>query len=115
MRKNKDERTRTCGECIHEYACAMWNVGSLHNTDATNCSNYETAKMSAAYLIGKMDGEKASEEKETEFKQVLLLLEKAILQVTVNTYVEQGQEGADKVLGILEQVETILGVNNGQN
>ena len=32
---------RTCGDCIHEYACAMWNVGTLQNTDATNCVNFQ--------------------------------------------------------------------------
>ena len=36
----------------------MWNIGNLHNTDATNCTNYESVRMSAAYLIGKLDGEK---------------------------------------------------------
>ena len=40
MAKKKSEK-KTCGDCIHEYACAMWNVGSLHNTDASNCVNHE--------------------------------------------------------------------------
>lgn len=57
-KSQKGISARTCGECIHEYACAMWNVGNLHNTDATNCTNYESVRMSAAYLIGKLDGEK---------------------------------------------------------
>ena len=52
---------RKCSECIHENACAMWNIGSIHNTNANACANYETVKMSAAYFIGKMDGEKARE------------------------------------------------------
>ena len=55
-KRNDTKPKKTCGECIHEYACAMWNVGSLQNTDATHCTNYETVKDSAAYLIGKMDG-----------------------------------------------------------
>lgn len=46
---------------------------------------------------------------ENELKQVLLLLAKAIERVTVNTYVEQGQAGADEVFRILEQVEKICG------
>ena len=34
------------------------------------------------------------------------LLKQAIVQVTVNTYVEQGQAGADEVFKLLEQVES---------
>lgn len=49
---------RTCGECIHEFACQLWHRGTLHNTDASGCGIYTTVKESAAYLIGKMDGEK---------------------------------------------------------
>ena len=55
MDKKQKQPTKTCGECIHEYACSMWNVGTMHNTCATNCVNHETVKDSAAYLIGKMD------------------------------------------------------------
>ena len=44
-----------------------------------------------------------------ELKEVVLLLAKAIEQVTVNTYVEQGSAGADEVFKILEQVEKICG------
>ena len=54
-KKRPTQPKRICGDCIHEYACSMWNRGNLHNTDATNCTNYETARMSAAYLIGKLD------------------------------------------------------------
>ena len=41
-KKQQPKPTRTCGQCIHEYACGMWNVGNLRNTDATHCTNYET-------------------------------------------------------------------------
>lgn len=54
--KDKKQK-KTCSECIHEYACSMWTLGNLHNTDATHCVNYETVKDSAAYLIGRMEGE----------------------------------------------------------
>lgn len=50
--------TKTCADCIHEFACAMWNIGNIHNMDATHCTNHETVKESAAYLIGKLDGKK---------------------------------------------------------
>lgn len=45
--------------------------------------------------------------KESDLKNSLLLLSKAITQVTVNTYAEQGKIGVEKVLGILAQVEEI--------
>lgn len=30
-----------CGDCLHYNACAAWNIGSLANTDAGNCINFE--------------------------------------------------------------------------
>lgn len=60
MKKNETPK-KTCADCIHEYACAMWNVGNIHNMDATHCINHETAKESTAYFIGKMDGLKEAE------------------------------------------------------
>ena len=50
MAKKKIERT--CEQCIHEYACQEWNIGSIQNMNATNCSNYETVKNSNAYFLG---------------------------------------------------------------
>lgn len=38
--------SRVCGNCYHESACfyAGGGCGSLTNTDATHCVNYETIK-----------------------------------------------------------------------
>lgn len=52
---------KQCADCIHEWACQAWNVGNIHNMDATNCAVYETVKQSTAYFIGFMDGQKAKE------------------------------------------------------
>lgn len=41
---------RKCEQCIHEYACQAWNVGSIHDMNATNCTNYETVEGSNAYF-----------------------------------------------------------------
>lgn len=49
---------RTCGDCIHEYACAMWNVGTIQDADASHCTEYTTVRDSAAYLIGRLDERK---------------------------------------------------------
>lgn len=57
-RKQNKKDFRKCAECIHEYACAMWNVGNIHNMDATHCINYETVKDSSAYLCGRLDERK---------------------------------------------------------
>ena len=35
---------RKCGECIHYYACSSWNVGTLLQTDASHCVNYEKSR-----------------------------------------------------------------------
>ena len=59
MRNSKHEKTvKKCADCIHQFACQMWNIGYIHEMDATSCKNYETVKDSAAYLIGKLDGKK---------------------------------------------------------
>ena len=57
-KKRKIEPARTCADCIHEWACQAWNVGNIHNMDATTCQMYETVKDSAAYLCGRLDGKK---------------------------------------------------------
>lgn len=58
MAKKKAQKGRTCADCIHEYACQTWNIGTLHNADASSCVNYETVKDSTAYYIGYQDGRK---------------------------------------------------------
>lgn len=64
MRKSdksyKVKRSKTCGDCIHEYACQMWMHGINFTTDARNCTNYETVKDSVSYFIGVHDGKKSN-------------------------------------------------------
>ncbi len=48
----------TCADCIHEWACSRWNVGNIHDMDATNCNARETVRESNAYYIGYMNGQK---------------------------------------------------------
>ena len=55
MDKKQKQQTKTCADCIHEFACSMWNMGTLHWSDATNCTNYETVLYSSAYLCGVLD------------------------------------------------------------
>lgn len=57
---------KTCADCIHEYACAMWNIGTIHNTDASHCTEYTTVQDSAAYLIGRLDERKEQRRKDEE-------------------------------------------------
>ena len=54
---------KVCGNCIHLSACNGWNHGSMENTNAEHCVNYETLKGSTAYYIGYSDAtNKCSEE-----------------------------------------------------
>ena len=55
MRAKKVKPKRTCADCIHEFACAIWNVGGIHNMDATHCTGFESVRDSAAYLCGVLD------------------------------------------------------------
>lgn len=50
--KKKQKSYRICKDCIHEYACHAWNVGSINNMNADHCTNYETVKDSNAYFLG---------------------------------------------------------------
>ena len=58
-KKTHTQPTKSCADCIHEYACRMWTDGRMISDEsASRCPNHTTVKESAAYLIGKMDGEK---------------------------------------------------------
>lgn len=62
MQKKQSPPKKTCAECIHEYACKCWTHGQvLADGNAARCPAFETAKDSAAYLIGFIDGQKAKE------------------------------------------------------
>lgn len=60
MAKKGKKPVKTCADCIHEFACSMWNIGHIHDMDATNCTNHETVKDSSSYFIGFSDGQKSS-------------------------------------------------------
>lgn len=55
MSKTPPKPPRTCGDCIHEYACCLWHIGTLHNTDATHCACFESVRGCPAYVIGQLD------------------------------------------------------------
>ena len=62
MAKKKQLPEKSCGECIHEFACLMWCFGgALSPENAPKCPNYTTVRDSAAYLIGYMEGKKQQE------------------------------------------------------
>jgi len=41
VKYTKDKPKQTCSDCVHYWACAAWNVGSIANMDGTNCVNFE--------------------------------------------------------------------------
>lgn len=57
----KKKAKKTCADCIHEWACQAWMLGTNHNTDAQGCAMHETVRESAAYFIGFMDGQLSME------------------------------------------------------
>lgn len=60
-KKTPNPPPKSCSDCIHEYACRMWTDGRMISDEsASRCPNHTTTKESAAYLIGKMDGEKSA-------------------------------------------------------
>ena len=59
MDKKKKQQTKTCADCIHEYACRIWTDGRfISDASASVCPNHETVKESAAYLCGVLDERK---------------------------------------------------------
>ena len=59
VKKRKESLpVKRCADCVHEYACKIWTNGrELSPENAEKCPMFETAKDSAAYLIGKLDGD----------------------------------------------------------
>ena len=59
MVKKKKQQTKTCADCIHEYACRGWTDGRyISDAAASQCPNHETVKESSAYLCGVLDERK---------------------------------------------------------
>lgn len=56
----KKKAKKTCADCIHEWACQAWMLGTNHNTDAQGCAMYETVRESAAYFIGFEEGKESA-------------------------------------------------------
>lgn len=57
MAKKQKKQCRKCADCIHEWACQAWNVGTIHEMDATICTNYEAVKDSTVYWLGYRAGQ----------------------------------------------------------
>lgn len=61
MAREKEVLTRTCGQCIHEWACSMQCSGNpMAQGNAMHCACYEDVKGSTAYFIGTLDGAKGN-------------------------------------------------------
>ena len=59
MPKKQNKPTKTCADCIHEFACRGWTGGRYISDDsASRCPNHETVKESGAYLCGVLDERK---------------------------------------------------------
>ena len=59
--KKKNEKYRTCADCIHEWACQAWAHGTIHEMNATQCAIYQTARGSDAYFLGYLETKKQYE------------------------------------------------------
>lgn len=49
--KNKHGSKKTCSDCVHQWACAAWNVGSITSMDATNCANFEKFSVNTVQAV----------------------------------------------------------------
>ena len=56
MPKKQNKPTKTCADCIHEFACRGWTDGRrISDASASQCPNHQTVKESGAYLCGVLD------------------------------------------------------------
>ena len=56
MAKKQNKPTKTCADCIHEFACRGWTGGRyISDASASRCPNHETVQESGAYLCGVLD------------------------------------------------------------
>ena len=59
MSKKQNKPTKTCADCIHEFACRGWTNGRvISDISASQCPNHQTVKESGAYLCGVLDERK---------------------------------------------------------
>ena len=59
MAKKQNKPTKTCADCIHEFACRGWTDGRrISDASASQCPNHQTVKESGAYLCGVLDERK---------------------------------------------------------
>ena len=69
MANKKKQQTKTCSDCIHEYACRIWTDGRfISDASASACPNHETVKESAAYLCGVLDERKRKQTNADRFR-----------------------------------------------
>ena len=69
MANKKKQQTKTCSDCIHEYACRIWTDGRfISDASASACHNHETVKESAAYLCGVLDERKRKKTNADRFR-----------------------------------------------
>ena len=50
-KKAKSVSNQQCGDCVHHWACATWNVGSIASMDGTNCANFERFDVKAVPVV----------------------------------------------------------------
>ena len=57
--KKQNKPTKTCSDCIHEFAFRGWTNGRvISDISASQCPNHQTVKESGAYLCGVLDERK---------------------------------------------------------
>jgi hypothetical protein len=83
---------RNCKDCIHSEVCYF--KADFVKADA--CAHYKELT------------DLPCKKRDEMYAKALTLLAQAIEQITVNTYLEQGADAADKVFEIVEQATEII-------
>lgn len=75
MAKIDKTAIRTCEDCIHEHACQAWNMGTIHNMDASRCPFHETVLDSPAYYCGFTEGLRTARENMAKWSEEMSISE----------------------------------------
>lgn len=72
-----------CGDCLHYNACAAWNIGSLANTDAGSCINFEHIHLYDSVEVVRCKDCKHFEQAECPWDELFV--------INVNDYCSRGE------------------------
>ena len=103
MAKKQNKPTKTCADCIHEFACRGWTNGRvISDISASQCPNHQTVKESGAYLCGVLDERKR---KQTNADRIRNMTDEELAMCLYEIGYEEGWDKPEYALEWLRKPE----------